>query len=185
MKNIILTSLLFSLITFSTNAQVRWDFSVDYLFESEGTAFFDPPNRYSGLGSAVLLRVSPLFEIGEHFIGGPYVSTIPSVEIFRFDVSPTLFELGFQIGPRFEIAGAHELRAMAQIGYRQWITSDEFISSNGLATNLNITFEFNKENALSPKVEIGFLTQPTGGNDEVFISFSPYWYVGGGIVLKK
>jgi len=166
-------------------AQVKWDLSLDVLFESSETAYFDPPDRYSGLGTAVAFRVTPLFNWGKHFIGGPYFSMVPGVEVFRYDESPIWLELGFVVGPRFEIAGAHELRALVQIGYRQWLSDFDFLESNGLATNLNITFEFNTEKSLSPKAEIGFLAQPTGGNDDVFISVSPYWYIGGGIVIKK
>lgn len=166
------------------SAQVQWGLSLNYHFESEETAYFDPPDRFSGLGSAIALRGSAEFPWGEHFIGGPYLQIIPSMEVYRFDVSPIVFELGLMIGPRFPVSN-HEIRVTGQIGYRKVSSDSDFVDSDGLATNLNIEFLFNRENSISPKVALGFLAQPTGGNDEVFFSFSPYWYIGGGVVIKK
>lgn len=173
------------LLVYSTlNAQVQWDLGLDYVFESEETGYFNPPDRFSGMGSAVMLRGSALFEWGEYFIGGPYIGLVPGIEIFRFDESTSWVSVGLAVGPRFTIADDHEIRGLAQIGYRQWLTGSDFLSSNGLATNLNIAFIFNKDHSISPKAEIGFLAQAAGGNEDVEITFSPIWYIGGGVVIK-
>ncbi|MEM7551206.1 MAG: hypothetical protein AAF363_16105 [Bacteroidota bacterium] len=177
--------LFFIICTVSTSfAQVQWNVSANVLLEAEEVAYFDPPDRFSGLGSAFLLRGAALFPWGNRFIGGPYLKFSPGVEIFRFDESPTLVELGLSIGPRFEIVEEIEVRALVDIGYRGFLSSSDIVSADALATNLNLEVIFFKENTISPKFNLGFLAQPAGGNEDVFFSFSPYWFIGGGIVVN-
>jgi hypothetical protein len=166
-----------------SNAQVRWDLSLDYYFESSETAYFDPPDRFSGLGSGIGLKGKAAFPWGNRFIGGVYLGFNPSVEVFRFDESFSIIELGFFVGPRFDV-GNHEIIATGEIGFRKIASSFDAIDGQGLGTNLNISMVFNKDKKISPKAELGFIAQPTGGNDDVTFTFSPYWYIGGGIVIN-
>ncbi len=183
MKKILITSLLIYCISLNTSAQVQWDLSLNYYFETEETVYLDPPDLFSGLSSAIGIRGKAVFPWGNRFVGGVLISYIPSVELIRFEEDGSFVELGVMVGPTFDI-GDLTLVTTGEISFRSIPTDNENLESTGLGTNLNVTLIFNSQNNISPKVELGFITQPAGGNDDLEYTFSPYWYIGGGITIN-
>lgn len=182
MKKSILAILICCAISRLSLAQPNFGLTAQYHFESEETGYLDPPDRYSDLGPSIALRFDLIFEIGDVFEMGTYTLLSPSTEIYRLDATFFMGEIGFLIGPRFDVGSNHELRAYAQLGVKG-LFSSEFDPMGAFGTNLNANFVFNKDNKISPKVDIGFIAQPAGGNDDIFFSHSPYWYIGGGIII--
>ncbi|WP_420580837.1 hypothetical protein [Reichenbachiella sp.] len=178
MKILLLFSLLF--FCFTSYAQPQWGASLNFLLGAKEAAYADPPDGYADMGSAVMLNGNVGFPWGDWLLGGGYFHAAPGMDIGGFDAS--FIELGFFLGPNFEIADDHELRVTAEIGFRQWFSSD-LDNMSALGTNLLATFIFNKDNTISPAINLGFNAQPAGGNDDVFFSHSPQMLIGGGIIF--
>ncbi|MEP3388380.1 MAG: hypothetical protein ABJO02_09350 [Reichenbachiella sp.] len=176
------TSLLFSflLLCFTSYAQPQWGASLNMLFGAGEAAYADPPDGYADMSSAVMLNGNVGFPWGDWLLGGGYFHAVPGIDVGGFDAS--FIELGFFLGPNFEIADDHELRVTAEIGFRQWFSSDQD-NMSALGTNLLGTFIINKDNKISPAINLGFNAQPAGGNDDVFFSHSPQMFIGGGIII--
>jgi hypothetical protein len=95
-----------------------------------------------------------------------------------------VFQVGGSIKPRFIMSGgAVAIKPGLLIGYRT-ISSDmaNIESAQGLAIDASVEFQF-ESTGLIPTFEIGFLTQPVGGNDYSGISWAPIFYVGGGVAF--
>ena len=167
-------------LSLSSYAQPQWGASLNLLFGASEAAYADPPDGYADMESAVMLSGNVGFPWGDWLIGGGYINAVPGIEVGGFDAS--FVELGFFLAPFFEVADDHELRVAAEIGFRQWFSSDQD-NMAALGTNLVATFVLNKDNKISPAFNIGFNAQPAGGNDDVFFSHSPQMYLGGGVII--
>ncbi len=178
MKTLLLSFFLSA--SFLSSAQVQWGTALRYVFEGEG--YLDPPDRYTALGSSIMFSGEAAFPWGDWLVGGGYVNFSSGVEIYYLDYSPSVLELGFFLGPQFDVGSDHQARAVAQIGYRGWLGGGN--AMEGLGTNLNMNFIFNKSSSISPKIDLGFVAQPVGGNDIYFFSHSPTWYIGGGAIFR-
>lgn len=126
---------------------------------------------------AFLLRVFgdayiiPQLAFGGYFNFSPYSEQ---------GVDITAFEIGGAIKPRFFLAPDFVIKPGLNLGYR-FTTSDIDVAEIS-AFGLNLSVEFQK--AMPGYMlfgELGFLSQPAGGNSDVEVTFAPIFYVGAGI----
>lgn len=145
-----------------------------YLFEGE--AYFAFPDVYSGTAGSVFLRFFYDHYFSEKITAGGYVQFAPTAEFFRFD-NASMIELGLAFKPRFILADQFALKPGFNVGYRKFSSDNDFVDSNGLATNLSIELQYDWQRTFIPFFELGFLAQPAGGNDFTDITFGPKWYI--------
>jgi hypothetical protein len=60
---------------------------------------------------------------------------------------------------------------------------DEFVAGDGLGLNLGVEFQYDMGFAFMPFAEVGFLSQPWGGNEDTDITYDPILYPQIGIAL--
>jgi len=98
--------------------------------------------------------------------------------------SGTMFTLGAAIKPRWMVGAAKDrtLDIGLLIGYRS-VSSDEFDDSiEGLA--LNLLVEYTKPGATRDLIfSGGFISQPTGGNEDITVTWAPIFHIGIGVSL--
>jgi hypothetical protein len=126
---------------------------------------------------AFLLRIfadsylMPRFAFGGYFNFSPYSQE---------GVSITMFEFGAGIKPRFLLAPDFAIKPGLNIGYR--FTTSDIDAAEISALGINVSVEFQKA---MPGVllfgEFGFLSQPSGGNADIEVTFAPIFYVSAGI----
>jgi hypothetical protein len=108
---------------------------------------------------------------------GPFVGNSPSV---------TMMEFGGSLKGRFIIAhGAVAIKAGVNIGYRMFTSDLKYADKvNAFAIGPDVEVQFATGSVVAPHLEIGFLSQPAGGNnDYTSITFPPIVYIGGGCSL--
>jgi hypothetical protein len=177
-----LTIVLLCLATFIQAQQ--YHFSLSSLFEHEEMAYFDPPNAYSALEGGLMLKASGVY--GQSVLRyGWFVDYIPTNYVYRYDYDLEMISLGGIIGAAFDANDQIQIQALGEIGYRNSSLSLDLDSYSGLAINLNINGIYWLDGDFHPKANIGFQTQPDGGNSDVFFSYSPQWYIGIGVVYSN
>ena len=126
---------------------------------------------------AFLLRIfadsylMPRFAFGGYFNFSPYSQE---------GVSITMFEFGAGIKPRFLLAPDFAIKPGLNIGYR--FTTSDISAAEISALGINVSVEFQKA---MPGVflfgEFGFLSQPSGGNADIEVTFAPIFYFTAGV----
>jgi hypothetical protein len=115
---------------------------------------------------------------------GVYMNVSP-VSYGESDETATVLEFGGSLKGRFLVAhGAVAVKMGANVGYR-YISSKLKYSDgvSGFSIGPSIEVQFATGTSLAPHIEIGFLSQPAGGNEYTNITFPPIFYVGGGCSL--
>ncbi|MBN2041057.1 MAG: hypothetical protein JW864_13525 [Spirochaetes bacterium] len=112
-------------------------------------------------------------------IGG-FLHFAPSVEIE--DDSGKMYELGGAFKYR-AMLGKMPLKIGIGVGYRKLTTDDLDDDIEGLGINASAELQFDINQKFKPFVELGFLSQPAGGNDDVDVTWSPIFYLGGGVAF--
>jgi len=115
--------------------------------------------------------VIPQLAFGGYFNYSPYSEA---------GYSLNLFEFGMAIKPRFMLAPDMAIKPGVNFGYR--FTTSDFEPAEINAFGLNLSVEIQKQlSGMLVFGEIGFLAQPSGGNENVEVTFAPIFYIGGGI----
>jgi hypothetical protein len=93
-----------------------------------------------------------------------------------FDESANIITLGGTIKGRFKAGTSIYLRPGLALGY-QMIGGDAFEDVKGL--NISAIFELVKslQNKNAIVGELGFITQPAGGNEDADVTFGPIFYL--------
>jgi len=138
------------------------------------------PEKDAGL----LLRLFYDEYIIEKLGVGAYVNFSP-VSSAGISTGATMFEFGGAIKPRFPLAeGKAVLKLGLNIGYRMQssdIPAMDKIDAMGL--NLTVEVQFATSSSLAPFIEMGFLSQPVGGNQDYTVQFPPIMYFGAGVAF--
>jgi hypothetical protein len=129
--------------------------------------------------SSFLLRAFADMYVTPKFAIGAYINYSPT-EVEGVESSAT--EFGMAIKPRFFMSPEISIKPGLNIGYRALSADEEFADDvDGLAVNLSIEGQYHMEDSLViPFVDIGFLSQPTGGNDFADITWAPIMYISFG-----
>jgi len=126
------------------------------------------------------------FYLVEKFAWGVYATFGPGVKSDLSDETATMYEFGMSLKPRFILSdGDLALRPALQIGYRIIdIDSDvEGIDVDGMAVNASVEVQFKTSSHLVPFGQVGFITQPTGGNDFSDVTWGPMFYLMAGVAF--
>ena len=112
---------------------------------------------------------------------GAYINLAqPEVERGGTSESVDMYEFGVSI--KYKVASM-PLKIGLNIGYRI-MESDYFNDDvDGMGLNLSVEYQLGSPGSFRPFIEAGFLSQPTGGNDAVSVSWAPIIYAGAGIVF--
>jgi hypothetical protein len=106
-------------------------------------------------------------------------------KIEYFDQTANFVSIGMTIKPRFTLANGMQVRPGIAIGYNH-IKSDDMVDpSNGL----NVGFQIEVAKKVNEKLvlvgELGFVSQPVGGDGNVDITFPPVFYLCFGVEFGK
>jgi len=133
-----------------------------------------------------LLQAFADFYLVEKFSWGVYAKFGPGVKAEFSDETATLYEFGMGLKPRFIVSdGKLAIRPGLEIGYRIIdIDSDvDGIDVNGLGLNAHVEVQFMTSSNIVPFGQIGFLTQPSGGNDYDDVTWAPMFYLMAGVAF--
>ena len=106
------------------------------------------------------------------------------------NIAPSVTVEG-ESGRMYEIGGAFKYRTMIKdmpfkigigLGYRK-MESDLTDDIDGLGVNASAELQFNINKNFKPFAELGFLSQPSGGNSDYEVTWAPIIYLGGGLVF--
>lgn len=175
MKRILIACLL--VVPLSVAAQdlpkSEFSFSLGYLFEGEGyLAYFD---SYGSVGDTFHFRADYVGYFGDNFGMGGFVS-YSNPYYFGSEVSAV--EFGFVIKGRVAASENVAVKFPLYVGYRSYGEN----MGQGLGIDLSAQLQFQMEK-VRPFVELGFLTQPIGGNDATDATYSPTFLIAVGLSL--
>lgn len=162
------------------NAQEqKWDFTFKGGLVMPGGVTIDPPGRDFDTGMGWLVNayydavVAPKLSVGAFLmLAGS------SVTVLGDDYGVTITTLGATMKGRFTLSNGMQLRPGLAVGY-QMINTDAPSSDGTKGLDVGGIFEVvkpfaNSKNALVG--ELGFFTQPSGGNSDVDVTFGPIFY---------
>lgn len=128
---------------------------------------------------AFLLRVfgdsylMPKFGVGAYFNFSPYSQE---------GVDITMFEFGAALKPRFFLAPDVAIKPGLNIGYRFTTSDIEAAEINGLGINASVEIQKSLPGVILFG-EFGFLSQPSGGNADIEVTFAPIFYFTAGVAI--
>ncbi len=136
-----------------------------YMFEGEIYVWY--PNVYGSVGETFLLKAdytayfSDFIGLGGYInYGNPYYSGFGEI---------SMAELGVVFKGRFQIGEKMLAKFPPYVGYRTYGND----AGQGLGINLSSVLEYQASEKIKPFLDVGFLTQPTGGNDFSDMTFGP------------
>ena len=114
---------------------------------------------------------------------GLYVDLSP-VSIKESTTGSTMIEIGVAFKPRFLLAdGAAAIKPSISLGYRNFSSDNTYADKvNAMGLNAACEIQFYSPSVM-PFIEIGFLGQPSGGNDYSDLTFPPIFYFGAGVIF--
>jgi len=127
--------------------------------------------------------VLPMFAVGVY---GQYSST--TLTYGDLEVSADMYEFGLTFKPKFMITPTSAIKPGLEIGYRKstresFAPDDILTDADGLALNMSAEVQFMLDNGYIFGITLGFITQPTGGNEEADVTWAPIFYALAGIVF--
>jgi hypothetical protein len=155
--------------TFDVGVSVGSWFSGD-VSVTGGTVEKDGSMLIRVFGDAYLI---PQLGVGAYFNYSP---------ISQDDIDVNVLEFGAALKPRFFLSPEVAIKPGLSIGYRLGSSDIEVVDHDGLGLNVSVELQYFLEPVLLFG-EIGFLSQPAGGNDFIDVTYSPIFYLSGGIGL--
>lgn len=141
-----------------------------------GEVYVSWPGVYVGTDAGLLLgvkaeaMVAPKLSVGFFFQHG-------STTLTDYNETANIDTLGGTIKAHFTQAGGIQIRPGIAIGY-QTISSSAFSEDiSGLDVGGLIEVAFPTEKGKAITAELGFITQPAGGNSDTDVTFGPIFYL--------
>lgn len=151
----------------------EFSFSLGYLFEGEGyLAYFD---SYGSVGETFHVRADYVGYFGANFGMGGFAS-FSNPYYFSSEVSA--LEFGFVVKPRVSASENIVFKFPIYVGYRTYGNS----MGQGLGIDFSAQVQLQMEK-VRPFFELGFLSQPVGGNDATDATYSPTFLIALGLSL--
>ena len=129
--------------------------------------------------SSLMLRAILDKYVGNDFAVGLYIN-FSQIEAEDADIDGTMKEFGFAFKPKFYMSPTLAVKPGLNIGYRL-ITSSDIEDIEGLGVNFSCEFQFLNNKKPAFYIDLGFLAQPTGGNDYYNLTFGPIFYILAGV----
>ena len=183
---ILLTALLFpSGLTAQDSLMERTrDFGISAGYIFEGSAYFAEDDEYSAHAAGPMIRVFYDSFIMERFAVGLYAQALlTDFPRYTYDSGATMIEVGFSMKPKFRVGENMAMKPGLNVGYRNYLADDDYVASDGLGLNLGVELQYDRKASYLPFLEVGFLSQPWGGNDDTDITYDPIVYVQVGVAF--
>jgi len=148
--------------------------SAGYLFEGE--VYVWEPNQYGSVGETFLIKVDYTGYFSDYVGLGGYFS-IAKPYYYAFE-NVSMAEVGVVAKARFKAGDKFLFKVPLYLGYRMYGGQ----GGKALAVNLSGVLEYQGEK-FRPFLDVGFLTQPVGGNDFSDMTFGPVFQVSVGACL--
>ena len=171
----LLVLLIFSTSLLAKPGNNQLSISATYMLEDDNL-YFAEANSYFFVGDALIFKAEYdyyLASFGRNFGIGLFAN-IGSPWYDGFEET-SMTEFGPSLKWRFDI-NQMEIIPAIYIGYRSY----DGDAGEGLGINFSLKAQFPQDNFI-PFIDIGFLTQPVGGNDDTDMTFSPVFTIGGGV----
>ena len=152
--------------------------SAGYMFE-DAVLYFHEINQERYVGDTFLLKADASYfpnSFSKRFGFGAYYAF--SEPFYAFYDVVTMHEFGLAFKAKFSASRMIMIVPTVYVGYRSY----DGEAGEGLGLNFSTIFQFPMKN-ITPFVDVGFMTQPAGGNDESDITYSPVFIIGGGITF--
>ncbi|MEM8763988.1 MAG: hypothetical protein AAGD88_09265 [Bacteroidota bacterium] len=171
--------------TFQTSAQTNeLGLSVGVL--TSGEVYLPETDESFDLESGLSLFVFYDFFITKKFAIGPNFS-LSTPTLALLDERVTFYEFGFALKPKFQFGNTISYKPGFNLGYRR-ITADDIDDVGGTLQGLGLNFtneiQFNVNDHLVPFIDIGFISQAVGGNEEIDATFAPLFVLRAGLVIR-
>jgi hypothetical protein len=157
----------------------KWNFTFKGGLLMPGSVNIDPPGWDFDTGMSWVLNahfdgmVAPKLSIGAYML-----MTGPSMTVLGDDYGTTLISLGGTIKGRFTLSNGMQIRPGLALGYQMTsIDAPDTDNANGLGVGGLCELAWplaNSKNALVG--ELGFITQPSGGNADSDVTWGPIFY---------
>ena len=165
-------------------AERTHDFGISAGYIFEGSAYFAEDEEYTAHTAGLMIRAFWDQFIMEQFGVGLFVQgALTDFPRYTTDSGAVLLEAGFSLKPRFFLGEKMAVKPGLNVGYRTYLADDEYAEGDGLGLNLGIELQYDLAASLLPFLEVGFLSQPWGGNDETDITYDPIIYFQLGIAF--
>lgn len=183
MRIVLLCLVLVALSISAGSAQEKsWNFTIKGGLMLPGAVTVSPPGWDFDTGTGYLLNayfdamVAPKLSIGAFMmLAGP------SVTVEGYDYGTTVTTLGATIKGRFTLQNGMQLRPGLALGYQ--MTSSDAYDDNVTGLDVGGIFEVVKplKGSMNALVgELGFITQPSGGNADADVTWGPIFYLAFG-----
>lgn len=141
--------------------------------------YFAEVNRYFYVGDAFIFKAeaSYFFNAFSKRFGLGFYTNLGSPWYDGFEET-SMSEFGAVLKWRL-YAGKIIFVPSLYVGYRSY----EGNAGEGLGLNFSVITQYPLKN-ITPFVDIGFLSQPAGGNDATDITYAPVFIIGGGIAIN-
>ncbi|MEZ4225335.1 MAG: hypothetical protein R3B13_30570 [Polyangiaceae bacterium] len=159
-----------------------WNVGVKAGVLTAGSVYVEVADRSFDTSAGLLLLANVDAMVGKRLSMGAFVlNAHPSVTVLGTDYDATITTLGGTIKGRFGPSGGVSIRPGIAFGY-------QLISGDGPATDDVKGFDIGAVleiaipvGGLRVPLEVGFISQPAGGNDATDLTFAPIPYLAGGV----
>lgn len=145
----------------------------------------DPVDDYFDTEMSLMLRGLADWKVADKITAGFYGQfvNVSYDETYGADVPDQLIEAGGALRFVVQAAPALFIRPGIELGYRTVTGGDDLDDISGMALNASVEIELRRPNGITPYLNTGFITQPTGGNEDVDVTWGPILHLTGGIVF--
>lgn len=163
------------------------EFSVSLGYMFEGELYAAEIDQYFSVGETVLIRGEfdhYFSSMGDRFgLGAYYTLGFPFYSYFYEEV--TMHEFGIVLKARFNASEQIQIKPGIYTGYRAYSGGLDPGEPPGTGFGLNATvaFQYQLNEKIKPFIDLGIMTQPTGGNDATDITYGPTFQVNVGITF--
>ena len=144
----------------------------------EGEMYADPPDEYSDTDSGLMFQLNLETMLAEKLSAGVFYLRASTGS--RGD-SATINTYGVTLKAHINRNSNVRIRPGIAIGYQTIDLDFEGDNITGLDISGFIEVAFSKVGKNDLIVELGFITQPAGGNKDADVTFGPIFYVTGGM----
>ncbi len=164
-------------LSYGETSESSFSLKAGMLFEGE--FYSDPPDAYFATDSGLMLQLNLETMLAEKMSAGVLYSRA-NTAVSNDDTVINTY--GVTLKAHINPDKAIKIRPGIAIGY-QTIEFDSSQSDNikGLGIGAFIELLFSNIAGVDVVTELGFITQPAGGNEDIDLTFAPIMYLTGGI----
>ncbi|MDH4164615.1 MAG: porin family protein [Nitrospirota bacterium] len=191
MKQLVgVVAIVFSVLMLAnTSYAFDWDkeqheFSVKLGMVLESEVYIDPPDRYFDTDAGTMLAIRADAVVSPKLSVGGFFHQITNSTGAGDDI--TTNAIGGTMKYRANLTPDLQLRPGVSLGYNFLITSDAFRNdATGLEIGAFLEAAYHLRDGHMLNGEIGFVTQPAGGNSDIDMTYGPTWYLLVGYAFGK